>query len=143
MVDPGWKAGRTDTDAVDDHEFFRIVLSSILLSQVYAHVLEAGSVEDAMQVLDGNADNDSLTLDLRLPGFKDFGLIGVLREAYPALAVTAVSGSTSWNDAIECVRARAREEEAAFDVALKKIAKLGALRDPIRFTLTPVSFSVA
>lgn len=93
---------------VDDHELFRIALSTILTSQLgYARVLEAGSVEDAMQVLDGNPDVDLLTLDLRLPGFGDAGVIGVIRSAYPNLTVVAVSGSASWNEAIECVKAGA------------------------------------
>ncbi len=94
---------------VDDHELFRIALSSILTSHLgYASILEAGNVEDAMQALNGNPDIDLVTMDLRLPGFEDFGVIGVIRDAYPGLTLVAVSGSASWNDAIECVRAGAR-----------------------------------
>lgn len=94
---------------VDDHELFRIALSTILTSQLgYARILQAGSVEDAMQVLDATMDIELVTLDLRLPGFEDFGVIGLIRDAFPSLAVVVVSGSASWSDAVDCVRAGAR-----------------------------------
>lgn len=94
---------------VDDHELFRIALSTILSSHLgYARVLQAGSVEDAMQVLDGNPDIDLVTMDLCLPGFEDFGVIGLIKEAFPSLVIVAISGSASRTDAVDCVRSGAR-----------------------------------
>lgn len=102
-------ASRSTALVVDDHELFRIALSSILTSQLhFESVLEAGSVDEAMEVLAANPEIAFVTLDLLLPGFGDFGVIGAIREARPALTVVAVSGSASWNDAIECLKAGAQ-----------------------------------
>lgn len=102
-------ASRGTALVVDDHELFRIALSSILTSQLnYALVLEAGSVDEAMDALAANPEIEFVTLDLVLPGFEDFGVIGAIREAFPALTLVAVSGSASWNDAVECLRAGAQ-----------------------------------
>jgi len=88
---------------VDDHELFRIALSTILISRMgYRHVIGVGSVEEAMQALDRHPEIGLVTLDLCMPGFEDLGVFSVIRKAYPQAVLVAVSGSATYREAVAC-----------------------------------------
>lgn len=93
----------------DDHELFRIALSAILTSRLeYSKVLQAESVEAALETLGRHPDIGLVSLDLCMPGFEDPGVFGVVSEAYPNPFLVAMSGSATHGEAVACVRAGAR-----------------------------------
>lgn len=101
-------ASRGTALVVDDHELFRIALSSILTSQLgFPRVLQASCIEEALQALDRHGDIGLVTLDLCMPGVQDVGVFSLVREAYPVPILVAVSGSATHGDAVSCVRAGA------------------------------------
>jgi DNA-binding NarL/FixJ family response regulator len=78
---------------IDDHPLFREALQSALrLSDPDAEILEATSIEGALDMLDANPDFDLALLDLSLPGTT--GLCGLVRvrTERPRLPVVVVSG---------------------------------------------------
>lgn len=81
---------------VDDHPLFREALSSAI-RQAFddALVLEAGTLERAIELSRDNGDVDLLLLDLSLPGTTGFAGLLTLRTQFPKLPVVVVSGTAS------------------------------------------------
>src|SRR5687767_6503906 len=76
----------------DDHPLFRLALTQALRDVVAdAHVLEAGSLEEARQQLVQHPDIDLVLLDLHMPD--SHGLMGLaaLRAEHPGVAVAMIS----------------------------------------------------
>jgi DNA-binding NarL/FixJ family response regulator len=79
---------------VDDHALVREGVRHVLLSmEPGVEVLEAGSAEEALRVVDDNADLDLVLLDVGLPGMNGFELLQVLRERGPTPRVAMLSAS--------------------------------------------------
>ena len=79
---------------VDDHALVREGVKHVLLTMgPDVVVLEAGSAEEALRVVEDNADVDLVLLDVGLPGMNGFELLQVLRERGSALKVAMLSAS--------------------------------------------------
>lgn len=78
---------------VDDHPLFREALeSAVRLIDADADILEATSIEGALDMIAANRDFDLVLLDLSLPGTTGFAGLLRVRAAYPKLPVVVVSG---------------------------------------------------
>lgn len=78
---------------VDDHPLFREALeSAICLVNPMAEILQAASIDDALDVLAARLGIDLILLDLSMP--RTTGLSGVLRirNAFPKTPVVVISG---------------------------------------------------
>ena len=79
---------------VDDHPLFREALAgSIQQSMAQVEILEAGTIQDAVEVISGNKEIDIVLLDLNLPGTSGFGGLLTVRTQFPKLPVVVVSGT--------------------------------------------------
>ena len=77
---------------VDDEVFARLFAVQIFLDLGFT-VLEAGSAEEGLDMLDRNDDVDLLFTDISMPGEMDgLDLIARVREERPALSFVATSG---------------------------------------------------
>jgi DNA-binding NarL/FixJ family response regulator len=78
---------------VEDHPLFREALeSAVCLANPVAEILQATSIDEAIEVLSANHQFDLVLLDLSMPGTT--GLSGVMRvrKAFPKIPVVIVSG---------------------------------------------------
>jgi CheY-like chemotaxis protein len=77
---------------VDDEMFARLFAVQIFLDLGFT-VLEAGSAEEGLDVLDRNDDVDLLFTDISMPGEMDgLGLVHQVRTDYPHIALLVTSG---------------------------------------------------
>jgi DNA-binding NarL/FixJ family response regulator len=91
-------SGRTVLVA-DDDEFVRAALRSVLTRELdFARVVEAVSLDEALQRL-GEEKGISLALfDLKMPGVENAASLAAVRECFPDLCVAVVSGSSRRED---------------------------------------------
>ena len=83
----------------DDHELFRAGLSSLLKRDCgFALVIEAGSLDAAMQVLGENPAITFASFDLAMPGVENALSLRSVREVFPHVRVAVVSGSGGRDD---------------------------------------------
>ncbi len=78
----------------DDHPLFRGALReavSGLLQQV--EIAEAGSFDEAAELLEQGSDVDLVLLDLAMPGVRGFSGLMYLRAQYPSVPVIVVSAN--------------------------------------------------
>ena len=78
---------------VEDHPLFREALeSAVRLANPEAEILQATSIDGAIEVLSSTQQLDLVLLDLSMPGTT--GLSGVMRvrKAFPKTPVVIVSG---------------------------------------------------
>lgn len=79
---------------VDDHALVREGLKHVLLTLgPDTHVLEAGSAEDALLLMEAQQDIDLVLLDVALPGMNGFEMLEVLRERGGGPRVAMLSAS--------------------------------------------------
>ncbi|ALM90697.1 response regulator transcription factor [Alteromonas stellipolaris] len=84
----------------DDHPLFREALSGALGPYFEnAQILEAGSLDAALAILNEYDGIELVLLDLNMPGGEYFNGIITLREQYPNIPIGVVSGS----DTVEVV----------------------------------------
>lgn len=77
---------------VEDHALVREGLGRVLRQLDEAVVVvEAGSADRALELLEDEDDFDVVLLDLALPGMDGFACLDVLRDRYPALPVAILS----------------------------------------------------
>ena len=77
---------------VDDEMFARLFAVQIFLDLGFT-VLEAGSAEEGLDVLDRNDDVDLLFTDISMPGEMDgLGLVRHVRAVSPDMALLVTSG---------------------------------------------------
>jgi CheY-like chemotaxis protein len=77
---------------VDDEMFARLFAVQIFLDLGFT-VLEAGSAEEGLDMLDRNDDVDLLFTDISMPGLMDgLELVRHVRAANPAIALLVTSG---------------------------------------------------
>jgi DNA-binding NarL/FixJ family response regulator len=78
----------------DDHPLFRGALREAV-SGVFAgaDIAEAGSLDEAVELLERGVDVDLILLDLTMPGVRGFSGLMYLRAQYPAVPVIVVSAN--------------------------------------------------
>jgi DNA-binding NarL/FixJ family response regulator len=90
----------------DDDEFFRLALRSILLNSLgFAHVLETGSLDEALDRLGERSDISLALFDLAMPGMESAASLGAVRECFPQIRVAVVSGSRRRRDILLALEA--------------------------------------
>jgi DNA-binding NarL/FixJ family response regulator len=92
--------------AVDDDEFFRIALRSILTRKLgFKEVFEADSFDEAMRTL-AKVENISMALfDLRIRGLESASTLRIVRERFPTTRVAVISQSEQRSDIIDALYA--------------------------------------
>jgi DNA-binding NarL/FixJ family response regulator len=78
---------------IDDHPLFREALhSAVQMTYPDADTVEARTVTEALELLEGPKPFDLALLDLNIPGVQGFEGLLQLRTRYPRLPVVVVSG---------------------------------------------------
>ncbi len=113
----------------DDHPLIRGALNVAVMGiSTAAMTLEAGSLEEAVALLEKDASVHLLLLDLNMPGMKGFSGLTYLRAQFPAIPVMVVSGTTDRVTMRRCIDFGA----AGF---LPKTLDLDSMRKAIRIVL--------
>lgn len=90
----------------DDDEFFRIALRTILQSELdFAEVIEAGSLDEAIEKLSGRADISLALFDLAMPGMESAASLEAVRDFHKDMRVAVVSASTNRTDILAALAA--------------------------------------
>lgn len=88
----------------DDHELFRDGLKSLVEEGLHAEeVRQAGSLDEALDLLAEDTAPDLLILDLRMPGVSGAEAFAALRDALPATKVVVMSASEDREDIISAL----------------------------------------
>ena len=123
---------RSDTIRVliaDDHPLIRGALNVAILGiATGAQTVEAGTLEDAVAVLDRDTAFSLLLLDLNMPGMKGFSGLTYVRAQYPNIPVMIVSGTTDKTVMRRCV-------DFGASGFLPKTLDLEAMRSALRIVL--------
>ena len=78
----------------DDHPLFRGALREAVSSLVdKVNIAEAGTFDEAAELLDRSSDIDLIFLDLAMPGMRGFSGLMYLRAQYPSVPVVVVSAN--------------------------------------------------
>ncbi len=89
----------------DDHELFRVALSSILRTRLgFAQVVETASLDQALDRLVETQATLAL-FDLNMPGMETSSSLLAVRECFPDVRVAVVSGSTERRDILLALEA--------------------------------------
>src|SRR5213075_930099 len=88
---------------VDDEEVLRDVLDAVLRREGF-EVVPAASGEEALSVLDGDADVDLVILDVMLPGISGIDTLRAVRISNPNLPVVVITAFSSIDGAIEAMK---------------------------------------
>jgi DNA-binding NarL/FixJ family response regulator len=85
----------------DDHELFRDGLRSLVEDALGAEdVRQAGSLDEALDIMNESSPPDLLILDLRMPGVSGAEAFAALRDALPGTKVVVMSASEHREDII-------------------------------------------
>jgi DNA-binding NarL/FixJ family response regulator len=113
----------------DDHPLIRGALRGAVTGICQSEeVFEAGSLEEAVALLEADADVDLLLLDLNMPGMKGFSGLTYLRAQFPAVPVMVVSATIDRGTMRRCIDFGA----AGF---LPKTLDIEAMRHAMRIVL--------
>jgi DNA-binding NarL/FixJ family response regulator len=83
----------------DDDAFFRIALGALLSRQLgFATVLEAGSLDDALELLGTRPEISLALFDLSMPGMKQAASLAAVRECAGHVTLAVVSASSARQD---------------------------------------------
>src|SRR5207244_1797781 len=88
---------------VDDEEVLRDVLETVLRREGFDVIL-AASGEEALSVLDVDADVDLVILDVMLPGISGIDTLRAIRISNPQLPVIVITAFSSIDGAIEAMK---------------------------------------
>lgn len=89
----------------DDDEFFRMAVSSILLSRFdIARVFETASLDKALEKLGQETDITLALFDLAMPGMEGAASLAAVRELFPDITVVVVSGSQRRDDILTALQ---------------------------------------
>lgn len=107
---------------VDDHALFRRGLS-LMLAQIFdgVSVTEAGSADEAIELVSGNVRFDLVLLDLVMPGMSGYEGLKFLHQALPDVPIVVVSASEGDPDVRKALACGARGyvlKSAAADVLM-------------------------
>lgn len=90
----------------DDHEIFRVALSTMLRERLgYGLVLTASTLDDALELLGSASGVGLVLLDLGMPGMRGAAGVAAVREGRPDARVAVVSGSEDPQDVADAVAA--------------------------------------
>lgn len=90
----------------DDDEFFRAALSAILTKQLgFAKVFEAGSLDEALEKLGTQKSISAAFFDLAMPGVQSPANLKAVRDCFPTLRTSVVSGSMRRSDILSALEA--------------------------------------
>jgi DNA-binding NarL/FixJ family response regulator len=90
----------------DDDAYFRMAVGAILTGQLgFSHVLEAGSLDEALECLGRNSGACAALFDLSMPGMKTPTNLRAVRESFPQARVAVISGSRSRRDILLALEA--------------------------------------
>lgn len=101
-------AGRRSALIADDDEFFRAALSAILTKQLgFAKVVEAASLDEALEQLGTQEGISAAFFDLSMPGVQSPANLKAVRECFPGTRMAVVSGSRRRQDILLALEAGA------------------------------------
>ena len=90
----------------DDDEFFRAALSAILTKQIgFAKVIEAASLDEALEQLGTQEEISAAFFDLSMPGMRSPANLKAVRECFPSTWVAVVSSSKRRHDILLALEA--------------------------------------
>ncbi|WEX75074.1 response regulator transcription factor [Sinorhizobium numidicum] len=90
----------------DDDEFFRIALSFILKTKLgFTDVIEARSLDEAIERLSERDDISLALFDLAMPGMESAASLAAVRDVHPDLKVAVVSASSRRSDILSALSA--------------------------------------
>ena len=93
------RASRKVALIADDDEFFRMALRVILTDRLgFSEVIEANSLDEAVDCLSAHDDVTLALFDLAMPGMKSAASLRAVRESFVDLKIAVVSGSRCRND---------------------------------------------
>jgi len=125
---------------VDDHALFREGVALLLRSlESEVEALEAGSCEEALDLIACTGGIDIVLMDLQLPGASGLEAIRIMRERFPEIPVVAVSSSEDKSTVLEALDAGAMgfvpksSTSSVLKAALKLIMAKGIYLPPSVF----------
>lgn len=90
----------------DDDEFFRMALTTILTNKLkFAEVVQAASLDEAVEKLTARSDISLALFDLAMPGMASPANLRAVRDCFKTLRVAVVSGSKSRRDVLSALEA--------------------------------------
>lgn len=90
----------------DDDAYFRVAVGAILTRQLgFAEVVEASSLDEALECLSDNPDIRAALFDLSMPGMRTPANLRAVRECFPSTRVAVISGSGSRHDILLALEA--------------------------------------
>jgi DNA-binding NarL/FixJ family response regulator len=90
----------------DDDEFFRMALVTILSSKLkFAEVVQAASLDEAVEKLSSRSDISLALFDLAMPGMESPANLRAVRDCFKTLQVAVVSGSKNRRDILSALEA--------------------------------------
>jgi len=85
----------------DDDEYFRMAVRVILIEQLgFSRVIEAPSLDEAIECLSRQGDVSLALFDLSMPGMKSAASLRAVREGFTDLKIAVVSGSRRREDVL-------------------------------------------
>lgn len=90
----------------DDDEFFRMALATILTDRLkFAKVVQAASLDEAVERLSARSDISLALFDLAMPGMESPANLRAVRDCFETLRVAVVSGSKNRQDVLSALEA--------------------------------------
>lgn len=90
----------------DDDEFFRMALSTILTSKLqFTEVVQAASLDEAVEKLSGRGDISLALFDLGMPGMESPASLRAVRDCFKTLLVAVVSSSKNRQNILSALEA--------------------------------------
>jgi DNA-binding NarL/FixJ family response regulator len=90
----------------DDDAYFRVAVGAILTRQLgFSQIVEAGSLDEALERLGEHAGACAALFDLSMPGMTTPTDLRAVRENFPQARVAVISGSTSRRDILLALEA--------------------------------------
>jgi DNA-binding NarL/FixJ family response regulator len=90
----------------DDDAYFRIAVSAILTRQFsFSEVLEASSLDEAVEILGVGRNISAALFDLSMPGMRTPANLRAVRECFPNTRVAVISASHSRRDILQALEA--------------------------------------
>jgi DNA-binding NarL/FixJ family response regulator len=90
----------------DDDEFFRMALATILTAKLkFSEVIQAGSLDEAVEKLSARSDISLALFDLAMPGMESPANLRAVRDCFEKLRVAVVSSSRNRRDVLSALEA--------------------------------------
>jgi DNA-binding NarL/FixJ family response regulator len=90
----------------DDDAYFRMAVGAILTRQLgFSQVIEAASLDEAIESLGENGDACAALFDLSMPGMETPTNLRAVRECFPNARIAVISGSNSRRDILLALEA--------------------------------------